>query len=118
HDQEYRGLLFATFGFRSRIWQLPRCVNREVRVPFRPGGRGPVGHRRWFGQRPAVPEALHEVGVANEGSPEGNQVGVSLGNRLLCRLLGVAAVAHEWTVEHLAELGQGHRLAEVVEAER
>ena len=42
---------------------------------------------------------------------------MSLGNRLLCRLLGVAAVAHEWTMENLAELGQGHRRAEVVEAE-
>src|SRR5260370_41247796 len=63
------------------------CVGREVCVPFRSGGRGPVGHRRWFRQRPAVPEALHEVRVADEGSPEGDQVGVSLGNRLLCRLV-------------------------------
>jgi hypothetical protein len=48
--------------------------------------------------------------LGDEGSPEGDQVGVSLGNRLLCRLLGVSAVAHEWAVEHLSELGQGHRL--------
>src|SRR5207249_10422689 len=85
---------------------------------FRPSGRGPDGHRRRFGKRPTIPEPLHEVRVADERSPEGDQVGVSLGNRLLCRLPGVAAVAHEWAVEHLAELGQGHRLAEVVEAER
>jgi len=95
-----------------------RFVSREIRVAFRPGGRGPVGHRRWFGKRPANPEPLHEVRVADEGSPEGDQVGVSRGNRFLCRLLGVAAVADEWAVEHLAELGQGHRLTESVEAER
>src|SRR5580692_8085282 len=95
-----------------------RCVSREVRVSLPGAGRGPVGHRRWFRQRPAVPEPLHEVRVADEWSPEGDQVGVPLGNRLLRRLLGVTAVAHERAVEHLAELSQGHRLAEVVVAER
>src|SRR5258707_10073530 len=28
-----------------------RYVRREICVPFRPGGRGPVGHWPWFGQR-------------------------------------------------------------------
>jgi hypothetical protein len=94
-----------------------RFVSREICVPFRPGGRAPVGRRRGFGKRPAVPESLHEVGVADKGSPKGNQIGESFGNRFLCRFLGVAAVAHEWAVEDLAELGQCHRLAEIVGAE-
>jgi hypothetical protein len=50
-----------------------KCFVRwEIRVPFRPGGRGPVGHQRWFGKRPAVPESLHEVRIADKGSPEGD----------------------------------------------
>jgi len=35
-------------------------VGREIRVPLPPGGRGPVGHRRWFGKRPVVPVAGSE----------------------------------------------------------
>ena len=92
-------------------------MNREVGVPFRRSGRAPVGDRRRFGKRPIVREPLHEVRAANEGSPEGDQVGVSGGNGLLCRLLRVATVADKRAVEHLAELGQRHRLAELVEAE-
>ena len=93
-------------------------MGREIRVSLPSRRRAPVGHRRWVGQRPAVAEALHEVRVADEGPAEGDQVGVPRGNRLLRRLLGVAAVADQRAVEHLAELGQGHRRAEVVEAER
>src|SRR5438552_3712917 len=92
-------------------------MGREIRVALPPSGRGPVGHWRWFCYRPAVSETLHKVRVTDERSAEGDQVGVSGSNRLLGRLLGVAAVADERAVEHLAELGQGHRLTEFVEAE-
>jgi hypothetical protein len=64
-----------------------------------------------------VPEPLREVRVADEGSSEGDQISISCSNRLRCRLLSVAAVADERAVEYLAEFGQGHRRAEVVEAE-
>ena len=90
----------------------------EVRVALCAGGQVPVGHRCERSQGPAILEPLHQIGVADERPTEGDQVGVSIGNRLLSRLLRVATVAHQRAVEHLSELGQRHRLAEVVEAER
>src|SRR4029453_3826101 len=91
-----------------KLRSVVRFVSWEIRVSLRPSGRGPIGQRRWLRQRPATAEPLHEVRAADEGSPKGDQVGVPLGNRLLSRLLGVAAVADERAVEDLAELGQGH----------
>src|SRR4051812_4905688 len=70
-------------------------VSREIRIPFCPGRRGPVGQRCWLGQRPTISESLHKIRVADERSSKGDQVGVSLGNRFLCGFLRVAAVAHE-----------------------
>src|SRR5690242_6558030 len=51
-------------------WRLPRCVNREIRVALPCGGRGPVAHRRWFRQRPAILEPFNEIGVADEWPSE------------------------------------------------
>ena len=43
---------------------------------------------------------------------------MSVGDRSFCRLFRVPAVPDKRAVERFSELGQGHRLAEVVEADR
>ena len=62
-------------------------------------------------------EAFDQVGVADIGPPEGDEVGGVPGHRLLGRLERVAAVAHERALEHAPKLCERHRLAERVKPE-
>ena len=61
-------------------------------------------------QGPAVAEALNQIGIADEGPTKCDQVGMSIGNRLLSNLLCIATIANEWAVEHFSKLAQCHRL--------